>query len=242
MSMTGYTKLFSSILASTIWREAKEVKILWITMLAMADRNGKVDGSIPGLADMARLSIAETQTALKALMAPDEFSRSKEFEGRRIETADGGWQILNHGKYRRLMGADDRREYMRVKKRESRDRIKGQTSVNNCPPESIGSKSSIHAEAEAEAGNGPLPPSARPFCSMAQIEALIKSMRSMWSDRFPDWKVPSDALLRTALPNLMPAQLEDFKASFDRYLEKLTNAHTFNPVRFASSWKFYLGE
>lgn len=52
--MSGYTKLFSSIIDSTIWRESKETKIVWITMLAKADRYGVVEASLPGLADAAK--------------------------------------------------------------------------------------------------------------------------------------------------------------------------------------------
>lgn len=124
--MAGYTKLFNSILASTIWRESKETKILWITMLAMSDKDGKVDGSIPGLADLARLSIDEIKRSLSELMAPDEFSRTQEHEGRRIASVDGGWQILNHRKYRDKMGAEARREYLRLKAREYRSKARRQ--------------------------------------------------------------------------------------------------------------------
>ena len=95
--MTGYTKLFSSIIASTIWREDKEIiKIVWITMLAMADKNGTVEASVPGLADMARVTVKECEKSLKCLQAPDAYSRTKEHEGRRIEPIDGGWLVLVH--------------------------------------------------------------------------------------------------------------------------------------------------
>jgi hypothetical protein len=125
--MTGYTKLFGSIITSTIWREDKETKILWITMLALKNKAGIVEGSVPGLSDMARLSLAETIAALKILSEPDEFSRTKEFEGRRIQDVDGGWLILNHKKWRDKMNADERREYLRIKQAEHRAR---QQAVN----------------------------------------------------------------------------------------------------------------
>lgn len=118
--MTGYTKLFSEILSSTVWREPKDVKILWITMLAMADRNGMVMASIPGLADMARLTITETEAALVVLADVDKYSRSKNDEGRRIRKVDGGWFIINHPKFRARMSADERREYKTLKQREYR--------------------------------------------------------------------------------------------------------------------------
>lgn len=129
MALTGYTKLFSSIVTSTIWRTSKETKIVFVTMLALADRNGVVEGSIPGLADVARVTIQECETALQELSQPDKYSRSQEHDGRRIEAVQGGWILLNHRKYRDKLGADERREYLRRKKAESRARR--QQSVNN---------------------------------------------------------------------------------------------------------------
>ena len=48
--MAGYTKLFNSILQSTIWREDDKTRIVWITLLAMADKNGIAETSLPSLA------------------------------------------------------------------------------------------------------------------------------------------------------------------------------------------------
>lgn len=120
MDMAGYTKLFSSLVTSTIWRAPDHVRLVWITMLALSDKNGEVWGSIPGLADMARVSIEQCEDALKELESPDKYSRSQEHEGKRIETIDGGWMLLNHPKYKRLLSADERREYFRVRKAEQR--------------------------------------------------------------------------------------------------------------------------
>ena len=70
MSVT-FTKLFSSITASTIWAARDQTRIVWITMLAMADQHGRVWASIPGLANIARVSIPDTEVALAELMGPD---------------------------------------------------------------------------------------------------------------------------------------------------------------------------
>lgn len=127
-------------------------------MLAMADRHGLVEASIPGLADMARVTIPEVKAALEILLAPDEYSRTTDREGRRIEIVDGGWWIINHGKYRAKMGADERREYLRIKQQEHRDRVKAaknstfvnivSTEINNVNDNST---MSTHAEAESKA-------------------------------------------------------------------------------------------
>lgn len=130
--MAGYTKLFNSILASTIWNEDNDTRIVWITLLAMAGKNGIAEGSVPGIAVFARLPVDATRKALEKLAAPDPDSRSQEHDGRRIEAVDGGWLIINHAKYRAKMSTDERREYLRVKQAEYRKaRKQKSTNVNN---------------------------------------------------------------------------------------------------------------
>jgi hypothetical protein len=118
--MAGYTKLFNQILDSTIWQESNETRILWITMMAMADRNGEIMASIPGLAKRAGITIEDTVTGLEILMSPDPYSRTSDYEGRRIKEIDGGWQMLNHAKYKAKLSLEERREYNRQKQAEWR--------------------------------------------------------------------------------------------------------------------------
>ena len=54
--MSGYTKLFGSILDSTVWATPATVRVVWITMLAMADEHGVVSASVGGLARRAVVS------------------------------------------------------------------------------------------------------------------------------------------------------------------------------------------
>lgn len=118
--MAGYTKLFSSILHSTIWREPDHVRLVWITLLALAGKTGVVDASVPGLADAARVPLSECETALRRLQEPDPYSRSGDHEGRRIEAVEGGWRLVNYVKYREKMNLDERRAYLAAKQREFR--------------------------------------------------------------------------------------------------------------------------
>jgi len=124
--MNGYTKLFSTILTSTIWQEPIEVKVLWITMLALSDKNGYVSGSIPGLAHVAGISLEACQKGIQCLSSPDSFSRTKIEDGRRIREADGGWELVNHAKYRVLLSAEERKEYNRRKQQEHRERLRAE--------------------------------------------------------------------------------------------------------------------
>lgn len=122
MIQSGYTKLFGSIVASTIWREDDKTRLVWITLLALSDRDGYVAASLPGLADLARVSLEDCEKALKKLQQPDKYSRSPEHEGRRIQVTEGGWLILNRAKYRDMATEEHRREIDRLRQRKHREK------------------------------------------------------------------------------------------------------------------------
>lgn len=115
-----YTKLFSSITESTVWGEPYATRIVWVTMLAMADASGNVYGAIPGLARRANVTLNEVETALHSFTSPDPYSRTKDDDGRRIEEIDGGWRLINHGKYGAIRNEDERRAYKREWDRQNR--------------------------------------------------------------------------------------------------------------------------
>ena len=142
-----YTKLFSSIVHSTVWREPAHVRLVWITMLALADRHGVVSASVPGLADASRVTIPECEDALGRLSAPDPYSRTKTSEGRRILEIRGGWELINHGYYRHLQSEEQHREAHAIRQQRYRDKLSGVTvkkGVTRYASDAI-------AEAEAEA-------------------------------------------------------------------------------------------
>lgn len=123
--MKSWAPLWSMILDSSVWGESKDVKILWVTMLAKKDRDGIVWGALPGLARAAVLTLDECATALAILESPDSNSTSKAFEGRRVEKVPGGWKVLNHELYRDMISKEYRREYNRIKQQEYRAKKKG---------------------------------------------------------------------------------------------------------------------
>lgn len=134
----GYTKLFGTILDSTIWQEDLHVKIVWITLLAMADRDGTVEASVPGLARRANVNIEQAEHAIARLSSPDHYSRTKEHEGRRIAALEegGGWRLLNFEKYRDKLDAEDQRQKAAARQQRRRDRIRGErTGHANVTPE-----------------------------------------------------------------------------------------------------------
>lgn len=150
--VAGFTKLFSSLIFSTVWREEMHVKVVWITMLAMANRHGDVLASVPGLADAARVSIDQCREALFRLGGPDPDSRTKENEGRRIIEVDGGWRLLNYPKYREIRDADERRIQVRenVRAFREREKAKGVTVIKVSPRKPKKAQAEAEAEAEVE--------------------------------------------------------------------------------------------
>lgn len=148
MEVSGYTKLFSSILMSSIWEESTETRLVWVTLLALADQNGHVDGTVKSLARVSRVSLEECQKALDCLLGPDPLDRSGAAEGRRIVPEQGGWRLVNHAAYRAKMSADERRERDKIRKREART-----SAVSARRPQTsefVRDVSQAEAEAEAE--------------------------------------------------------------------------------------------
>jgi hypothetical protein len=130
MQTDGYTKLHASILTSTIWLESDHVRIVWITLLALANKEGVVQGSVPGLASVARVPVDKAREAITRLLDPDPDSRSKTEDGRRLEAIEGGWRLINFDFYRKLHSEEQRREYKRLWMAEKR---KESTAVHKSP-------------------------------------------------------------------------------------------------------------
>jgi hypothetical protein len=118
----SYTKLFSSIVTSTIWTEDDKTRIVWITMLAIANKHGEVQASIPGLARVSGVSVEAAEAAINRFLAPDQYSRTPDDEGRRIEKIEGGWQLLNHAKYRAMASKDEAVASSAIRQRRFRER------------------------------------------------------------------------------------------------------------------------
>ena len=120
----GYTKLFDQLIASSIWDEDDATRLVWITMLALKDRNHFVRGTERFLELAARVSPGALAKALQRLSSPDPKSKNQEKDGRRVETVPGGWYIVSGEKYQSMLTYEERREYQRVKQAEYRRRKK----------------------------------------------------------------------------------------------------------------------
>lgn len=128
-------KLFGSILDSSVWvGTSKETKLVWITMLAMADWDGYVNAAIPGLAQRAGVSLSECEAALSVLEAPDPYSKNPDHEGRRAEKVQGGWLLLNYEEYREIQTRKQMQDAARQRKYRSKKRD-GSVTGRNVTPE-----------------------------------------------------------------------------------------------------------
>jgi len=128
-----YSKLFSSICLSSIWAEDSDTRVLWITLLAQADREGFVFASPVGIANLARLPLEVTLAALNKLASPDpnsqDLQENPSNEGRRIKSVPGGWFLINYVRYRQMRDADDRRR----QNREAQARFRNREAAKSWP-------------------------------------------------------------------------------------------------------------
>src|SRR3972149_1980364 len=136
--MAGYIPLFSSLISSSVWNEDSDTCKVWITLMAMSDKDGLVEGSIVGIAPIARISAEACATAIKILEAPDPNSRSPEYEGRRLLPVPGGWKLVNHKKIprpcqitRRLLPELAATKKKRKKQRNKRNKLRGRLRQRN---------------------------------------------------------------------------------------------------------------
>lgn len=152
----AYSKLHSSVVNSSLWVEPDHVRLLFITLLALCDKDGCVYGSRLGLERAANITwntdSASDLDPWEVLLGPDPDSsdkmRAPENEGRRIEEIPGGFRLLNFAYYRSLRNDDDRREQNRI----SQERFRNKNKQSKPPSATVSHDKPIsEAEAEAEA-------------------------------------------------------------------------------------------
>ena len=174
--MASFTKLDSSLTASSIWNEPDPVRIVWITMLSMADKDGYVKGSVVGLSHLARKTLKETQAALQVLSSPDPNSGRKELEGRRIVETGGGWNLVTHCFYRESGMSEDTKRYWREKKAQQRMSETVKDKVDKS--ETLASASGI----ESESAKGESEGKSKARCTQAEAEDFCESLNAARTD------------------------------------------------------------
>lgn len=152
----SFAKLDSGIVNSTLWVQPDDVLRVWIWMLSQANAQGVVRTAAPALALICMKSVDRIREIVALLEAPDPDSRSENDDGRRIRKIEGGWQIINYGRYRDNRDEDATRQ--RKREWDRANRPSGHSRVNKSdeiPTQSDQSdavrRSPTQAEAEAEA-------------------------------------------------------------------------------------------
>src|ERR1035441_2848674 len=101
-----YGKLFASMYDGTLYGSWKAL-ITFQQMIILCNREGFIDMTPQAIAARTNIPLDIIKDGIEALEKPDEYSRSPELDGRRIERIDDrrpwGWRIVNYAKYRALV-------------------------------------------------------------------------------------------------------------------------------------------
>lgn len=166
----AFVKLHGTILDSSIWLDDHPTRLLWITMLVMADERGVVQASVGGLAARARITREECEAALAKFLGPDPDSRDQT-SGERIERVPGGWLILNHANYRDKQTRQQALTAARVARHREKHR---RATGNDVAPDNATSPSEAEAEAEVQADpdTPPTPGGGVPVSEATAVESV----------------------------------------------------------------------
>lgn len=115
-----YFKASCDLPQSSLWAEDAETCKLWITILALKDRNHIVTKNLIGLSHASRIPIDRTREIIEKFLSPDPYSTTPDHEGRRLKELPEGYLVLNGEKYREMGWSDDKKEYERQRKRDYR--------------------------------------------------------------------------------------------------------------------------
>lgn len=233
-----FVKLFSDILSSSIWSADNETRIVWVTLLAMASRDGLVRASSCGIAHQARVPEDRTEAILTALSEPDQRSRTMEHEGRRIERVDGGYLVLNYSKYRDMKDEDHRRKMDADRAKRYRDR-----HANNVTKRDVTLPSLPHTHTHTQASEAD---SKKNSASDANASSAARECDSGKPKKPAKPKKESDPRLKPLLDHCHDAYLARHGikprgcAGFAKALQELLS--TKSPEEVQELWSRYLKE
>jgi hypothetical protein len=187
-----YAKVFTQIFDSTLADNWKH-RHVFEDLLKLCDRYGIVDMTEKAIANRTRMPLKLIREALAALSSPDDRSRTKELEGRRIVLIDParswGWQIVNHQKYRDIKNEFDRTAYMRDYMRQRRSvKPKLDSSLTHTNTVKLSASVSASASTVPEGGVGetfnlPLSVQKQEFHNMQRFKWLSAELCELYKRR-----------------------------------------------------------
>lgn len=118
-----YGKLFASMFDGSLYGNWQAI-VTFQQMIILCGPDGVIDVTPQALAARTSIPLDIIQEGLRVLEAPDQYSRTPDHDGRRIERLDDhrpwGWRIVNYRKYRMMVSAEEKREADRVRIAEKR--------------------------------------------------------------------------------------------------------------------------
>jgi len=120
-----YGKHFASMYTGSMYGAGVHVFAVWGYAIGNTDKDGFVEINPAVVAGaLGNCEPSDVKAALQYLTADDPNSRSDKEKGARlVEEGPFLYRSVNFAEYRDMQKSEDRREYLRVKKRESRERI-----------------------------------------------------------------------------------------------------------------------
>lgn len=126
-----YGKFFASAFTGSMHGSGPTVFALWAYILANTV-DSEVEVNPVYVSHVIGTTVDDIQRAIDFLCAPDQHSRSKEEEGKRlIKLGEFSYHVVNHEKYRKILSEDHKREYFRVYRRNQRESQKQRSTPFN---------------------------------------------------------------------------------------------------------------
>lgn len=175
-----YGKFFASTFTGSMFGAGSDVFAVWAYVIATAE-DSSVELNPVMLASTLGTTPNLVESAIEYLCRPDPNSRNKAEDGRRL-IREGAYQyrVVSHALYRQLRNEDERREYNRVKKQESRARLSSPVKPTvidmSTLPSAYASASDSAVVPEGGVGGTAAPPR-----SVATIGPLAQSFERFWA-------------------------------------------------------------
>lgn len=120
-----YGKIFAKMYEGTLYGQW-EALVTFQQMIVLCDADGMIDMTAHAIASRTSIPLEIIEKGIRILEAPDEYSRTPDQGGRRIERIDEhrpwGWHLVNHAKYTAMQDADHVREQTRERVRRHREK------------------------------------------------------------------------------------------------------------------------
>lgn len=249
-----YGKHFSSMYTGSMHGAGAHVFAVWGWIIANTDRDATVEINPNYVGPILGCAADAVESALRFLLAPDERSRNRSNEGRRLLHLGAYlYQVVSFHKYRKLTSTDDRRRYMKDYMRRYRAKEKLGVNKRKRPLAKV-AEAEAEAEADTDKKNIPAasprdvlaeaaPANGKPPSAFTELrDHYVNSWQRKYGRPYPFRKV--DGVKLAELLKLSGGALEDAKATIDRYLADegiFFNGHSLSLLTSASQFpKFFV--